>query len=309
MQTNHPVLTISGLKERLDCVTQVIHTTGSIRREARAREEQDLYRRVAWCILGRSGIWERLPETANRYLENQDVLEGIRDTRGILWKVDLCRMEARRQATGQTAKLKRLQNLPGEEMVFNIVIQQGNCVKGRCEGEKYSQHFEKRLLTCTAMERLQNIHLLRAYEAQKKHISDKNGQRDAGEKLLYHGTSRYNADGIMKTGFSRSFAGLNGNESTSFGRGTYFSINANYSSHSDFCRPAADGSKVMFVARVLTGKYSQGLKSMKAPPPINAQHPHDRYDSVVDNMDVPSMYVVFHDNQAYPDYLITFKET
>ncbi|XP_029382789.1 protein mono-ADP-ribosyltransferase PARP14-like [Echeneis naucrates] len=316
MQTNHPVLTISGLKERLDCVTQVIHTTGSIRREARAREEQDLYRRVAWCILGRSGIWERLPETANRYLENQDVLEGIRDTRGILWKVDLCRMEARRQATGQTAKLKRLQNLPD----FTFPLNWDNMMEGEnlkvvevqassaeywtvTDGFKRSVSISVNIMK---MERLQNIHLLRAYEAQKKHISDKNGQRDAGEKLLYHGTSRYNADGIMKTGFSRSFAGLN---ATSFGRGTYFSINANYSSHSDFCRPAADGSKVMFVARVLTGKYSQGLKSMKAPPPINAQHPHDRYDSVVDNMDVPSMYVVFHDNQAYPDYLITFKET
>ncbi|XP_043101598.1 protein mono-ADP-ribosyltransferase PARP15 [Puntigrus tetrazona] len=33
----------------------------------------------------------------------------------------------------------------------------------------------------------------------------------------------------------------------------------------------------------------------------------DLYDSVVDNMQNPTMFVVFHDCQAYPDYLITFK--
>lgn len=63
----------------------------------------------------------------------------------------------------------------------------------------------------------------------------------------------------------------------------------------------------MFVARVLTGVYTQGQREMKVPPARDAQQSHKRYDSVVDDIKNPSMYVVFHDDQAYPDYLITFK--
>lgn len=64
------------------------------------------------------------------------------------------------------------------------------------------------------IERLQNVHLRRAYEAQKKHMCHKNKQRvEAGEKLLYHGTTQDNCDSIGKTGFNRSFSGQNGKES------------------------------------------------------------------------------------------------
>ncbi|XP_039465725.1 protein mono-ADP-ribosyltransferase PARP15 isoform X1 [Oreochromis aureus] len=155
------------------------------------------------------------------------------------------------------------------------------------------------------IERLQNVHLRRTYEAQKKHISDKNAQEGgAGKKLLYHGTTRENCDSIVKTGFNRSFAGQN---ATVYGHGTYFAVDANYSAQPTYSKPAADGSQLMFVARVLTGVYTQGQATMKVPPPRNPQQSHDRYDSVVDRINNPSMYVVFHDNQAYPDYLITFK--
>ena len=61
------------------------------------------------------------------------------------------------------------------------------------------------------IERLQNVHLCRAYEAQRKRISAKNAPvGGAGEKSLYHGTTGDNCDAIMKTGFNRSFAGQNG---------------------------------------------------------------------------------------------------
>lgn len=59
----------------------------------------------------------------------------------------------------------------------------------------------------------------------------------------------------------------------------------------------------MFVARVLTGIYTEGDSYMNVPPLRNDT---DHYDSLVDVLDDPSMFVVFHDNQAYPDYLITF---
>lgn len=94
---------------------------------------------------------------------------------------------------------------------------------------------------------------------------------------------------------------------TAYGHGTYFAVNASYSANPTYSKPAADGSQLMFVARVLTGICTVGQSNMKVPPPHSVQQPHDLCDSVVDVIDKPNMYVVFHDNQAYPDYLITFK--
>ncbi|XP_071316077.1 protein mono-ADP-ribosyltransferase PARP14-like [Trachinotus anak] len=305
-------LTMSGLKDRVNQVMQIIQTIGPLRREARVREEEDLYSRVVWCILVQGGKWERLPKTVSHNLENGNVLRGIVDAHNVLWRVDLQRMEATRSLTGQTAKLKRLETLPDLTVPLywdNMMeIENLKVVELQASSAEYwtVEKAFKRTVTMTIIkiERLQNVHLLRAYEVQKKHISDKNGQKGAGEKLLYHGTTQDNCDSIMRAGFNRSFAGQN---ATSYGPGTYFAVKASYSAKPTYSKPAADGSQFMFMARVLTGAYTQGYKGMKVPPPLNDLQPHDRYDSVVDRIDNPSMYIVFHDNQAYPDYLITFK--
>ncbi|RXN18966.1 poly [ADP-ribose] polymerase 14-like protein [Labeo rohita] len=91
---------------------------------------------------------------------------------------------------------------------------------------------------------------------------------------------------------------------TVYGHGTYFAVNASYSAQTMYAVPAADGTQLMFVARVLTGHYAQGQADMRTPPVRVAP---DLYDSVVDDEVNPSMFVVFHDCQAYPEYLITFK--
>ncbi|KAM7377117.1 hypothetical protein PAMA_013751 [Pampus argenteus] len=49
----------------------------------------------------------------------------------------------------------------------------------------------------------------------------------------------------------------------------------------------------------------KGDHSMKAPPP-RAFDPTDCFESLVNNQQQPSMFVIFHDDQAYPEYLITF---
>ncbi|KAJ4949537.1 hypothetical protein JOQ06_021048 [Pogonophryne albipinna] len=263
VELSQGTLKVSGLKNGVIKVMQMINASlhGNLRREVRDREEEDLYARVAWCILGHRGNWERLPKTANHSLENNDVGGRIVDAQGDKWNADLPRMEAKRYLGGQTAKLKRLEHLPEYRTVKEVFK--------RTVGK-----------TVLKIERLQNVHLRRAYEAQKKQISDKYKQQGGEcEKLLYHGTTQDNCDSIVKTGFNRRFSGQN----------------------------ADDGSQLMFVVRVLTGLYTQGQENMRVPPPVSNQGGHDRYDSVVDRMDNPQMYVVFHDNQAYPDYLITFK--
>uniref|UniRef100_A0A0E9XMI1 PARP catalytic domain-containing protein n=2 Tax=Anguilla TaxID=7935 RepID=A0A0E9XMI1_ANGAN len=41
-------------------------------------------------------------------------------------------------------------------------------------------------------------------------------------------------------------------------------------------------------------------------PPPKSNSSHHLYDSVTDNPNNPSMFIIFHDIQAYPEYLITF---
>ena len=45
---------------------------------------------------------------------------------------------------------------------------------------------------------------------------------------------------------------------------------------------------------------------MKRPPPVSSSDPHILYDSCVNNITSPSMYIVFERDQCYPQYLITF---
>lgn len=61
----------------------------------------------------------------------------------------------------------------------------------------------------------------------------------------------------------------------------------------------------MYFCRVLTGDYTLGNSAMIDPPPKTANGT-DLYDTVVDNTSHPTIFVVFRDYHAYPEYLITF---
>ena len=47
---------------------------------------------------------------------------------------------------------------------------------------------------------------------------------------------------------------------------------------------------------------------MIVPPPKNDPgNPNAKFDSVVDNVNDPTIFVLFYDREHYPEYLITFK--
>ena len=60
----------------------------------------------------------------------------------------------------------------------------------------------------------------------------------------------------------------------------------------------------MMQTRVVTGDWTKGDHKMKAAPPKNAS---ENYDSVVDDVANPTIYVAFHDVAAYPDYIIKYR--
>ncbi|XP_038038196.2 protein mono-ADP-ribosyltransferase PARP14 isoform X1 [Anas platyrhynchos] len=162
---------------------------------------------------------------------------------------------------------------------------------------KTSQH-----LKIEKIERIQNPCLWKTYQIKKHQMAVKNTNGD-NEKLLFHGTSKESLPLINGTGFNRSYAGMH---AANYGNGTYFAVHASYSAHDAYSRPDVDGKKYMYVARVLVGEYSQGYKGSVTPAAKSAGNTVDLYDSSTDNVNNPSMFIIFNDIQAYPEYLITF---
>ncbi|KAL3863201.1 hypothetical protein ACJMK2_004967, partial [Sinanodonta woodiana] len=96
-------------------------------------------------------------------------------------------------------------------------------------------------------------------------------------------------------------------KATKYGEGVYFAKKSYYSARDIYSPPDAAGNKKMYLTKVLTGKYAQGKEDMRVPPPLVLGRPELQHDSVVDNINTPLIFVIFHDTQAYPEYLITFK--
>lgn len=149
------------------------------------------------------------------------------------------------------------------------------------------------------IERIQNRSLYQSYMA-RKHKMD-NDAKGSNERRLFHGTDGQNVNKILSQGFNRSLCGVHG---TRYGRGVYFARDAKYS-----VNYAGSGkARYMFLAKVLVGQYCFGKPLFVEPPAIHPSMPEVLYDSVVDNEINPSIFVVFRDNQCYPEYLITFAQ-
>ncbi|XP_062392889.1 protein mono-ADP-ribosyltransferase PARP14 isoform X2 [Sardina pilchardus] len=157
-------------------------------------------------------------------------------------------------------------------------------------------------LAINKIERVQNAALWKNYMIRKAELDQKNNHTN-NEKRLWHGTLADKIDHINKHGFNRSYAGSQ--VGTMYGKGSYFAVDPKYSANS-YAPADVSGHRRMYLARVLVGDYAQGARTMITPP-AKGTGTADLYDSVTDNMTQPTMFVVFHDVQAYPEYIVTFQ--
>ena len=126
------------------------------------------------------------------------------------------------------------------------------------------------------------------------------------ELQLFHGTQQ---EAVVQAIFKQNFDWrLCGKNATVFGKGSYFAKDALYSDR--YTGPKKHtGVRWMFLARVLTGRCTQGQKDIVRPPPINNLRPYgDLYDSCVDNVAKPRVYVIFDNDQCYPEYVISYRD-
>ncbi|KAH0621327.1 hypothetical protein JD844_022484 [Phrynosoma platyrhinos] len=156
--------------------------------------------------------------------------------------------------------------------------------------------------TIEKIERIQNPYYWQAYQIKKQEMDAKNGHTN-NERLLFHGTASTSLTLINNSGFNRSYAGMH---AAAYGNGTYFAVNASYSAHDTYSKPDANRKKYMYLARVLVGEYCVGTQGLVVPYAKSTTDPTNLFDSVTDNVKTPSMFVIFNDIQAYPQYLITF---
>jgi len=101
----------------------------------------------------------------------------------------------------------------------------------------------------------------------------------------------------LQQGFNRSFCGKH---NTLYGKGVYFARDASYSTYPLYCTPDAKDIQTVFLVRVVVGEYCKGIKHAVTPAMRNALK-NQLYDSTVDNVNDPSIFVTYHDAQAYPE--------
>lgn len=87
----------------------------------------------------------------------------------------------------------------------------------------------------------------------------------------------------------------------------YFASVSELSTRDNYSPHNSEGQKFVLVARVVTGEFTVGKADMRIPPlmPNPSGDVPRRYDSLVNSMEKPTIFVIFNDTQAYPQYLIT----
>ena len=158
-----------------------------------------------------------------------------------------------------------------------------------------------------SIERVQNVKLWHAYAVNLQDIVSREKEQDESkpqsrfERLcLFHGCKADVVPRIVEQGFNRSFCGRN---ATVWGKGVYFARDASYSASPQYSTPDAHGHQHIFACRVVVGEYCLGKRDALTP---DVRSGHTLYDSTVNNLRSPSIFVTYHDAQAYPEFLIKF---
>jgi len=71
----------------------------------------------------------------------------------------------------------------------------------------------------------------------------------------------------------------------------------------------SSGIRCMFLCRVLVGQFTVGRRTYRKPPPIDPVAPFSKsFDSCVNYLDEPTLFVLFDSSQCYPEYLIYYTQ-
>ncbi|XP_073191438.1 protein mono-ADP-ribosyltransferase TIPARP-like [Lepidochelys kempii] len=151
-----------------------------------------------------------------------------------------------------------------------------------------------------SVHRIRNDFLWQKYCSQKDLMSQ---SLSAQEKLrlqkhLFHSTSAKRLGFTCQIKFDTHLSG-----SHMYGRGCYFTVSADQADR--YAQAEKGGLRHMFLAKVLVGKCTRGKKHYCQPP--QKESGSKCFDSCVDNVASPNIYVIFNSYQCYPYFLISYK--
>jgi hypothetical protein len=143
------------------------------------------------------------------------------------------------------------------------------------------------------------------YECLRRSIEDQGLTFEPGvhTRWAFHGTDQ--VDSIIEdpmTGFQPLACGTR--LGTLWGSGTYFARDARYVVDGNFCPQRRDGSKQMLLCLLMIGMPCLGDPNHHGVLPF--RHKPHRYNSSVDSLSSPEIFITQHPGAAYPAYLITF---
>ncbi|XP_067864170.1 protein mono-ADP-ribosyltransferase PARP14-like isoform X2 [Heptranchias perlo] len=299
-----------------DVIFKVCHNIG--KREATLREEMFIMEKVCWKFW-MEDHWQTFNPTVNAHLEKAYIGKEnevkVKTEEGADFEIDFQKCTLT-DSDGISFRINR--KCHGDELPDTWEILENRTKLSEVHLKPDSSEYQEiasgfvntlgdKATTPTfkidAITRIQNPTLWRLYVAKRNEMNRQRPHQQ-NEKLLYHGTYSDVCSKINADGFNRSYCGLN---AVFYGEGTYFAQNAKYSADDTYSKPDATNIKVIYRARVLTGEYCIGTKGLKEPPLKDQQgNSSDRYDSVTNTLQSPEVFVVFQDNQAYPEYLIKF---
>uniref|UniRef100_C3Y5P2 Poly [ADP-ribose] polymerase n=1 Tax=Branchiostoma floridae TaxID=7739 RepID=C3Y5P2_BRAFL len=299
-----------------DVVTDIYKVLNEITvKEYKSQQAELMSREVQWCYLEQemyqpyspdlNAVLEQAKRHGRSYVDftKPDTLEACH--------VDFIRMKETRILTGDTRLILRKDtktDLPefwdpqGDDEVKVVELSEGSL-----EFQETYMYFTKTIgdmpSKVVKIERIQNPALWRQYQVKKEKM-DRTNKAANNERRLFHGTSTSSCSHINAHGFNRSFCGKN---ATLYGNGVYFAVESSFSAKDQYSLPATKHNKHVYLARVLVGEATIGRQGMIVPPPKDPTNKTVLYDSVTNNVKNPNIFVIFHDTQAYPEYLITFR--
>ncbi|XP_076461057.1 uncharacterized protein LOC143293736 [Babylonia areolata] len=168
----------------------------------------------------------------------------------------------------------------------------------------FMQSLQRPATKIQRIERIQNLTLYKQYQTLKQKMETSMPPKQTCELTkLWHGAKSEAVDGIIRYGFNRSFSTL---QKCAYGQGSYFTTTAAYSSRDEYAKADLSQQRHMFRCSVLVGEYTKGDQSMRSPPEKTPGG--KRYNSTVDDVNSPTIFVTYSDMQAYPEYRIVFKD-